>query len=202
MDTSHSPSDPLPDRVNPAWNPAAGQPVEAVSAQQEAVQAQRRALLQRGRSGANWFFWIAGLSLVNSVVLLSGNDTHFVIGLGITLMADVIAKVAAENNPNVATLLTAAAFGFDLVVALVMVLFGWLAQKRYQAMFALGMFLYLLDGLLYVWFQDWMSVGFHAFALFCMWSGLSSLRQLNAMERATSFPSFAAVQAPADPPGF
>jgi hypothetical protein len=33
------------------------------------------------RSGARWFWWIAGLSLVNIVLAQSGSDTNFVIGL-------------------------------------------------------------------------------------------------------------------------
>ncbi len=33
-------------------------------------------------SGASWFWWIAGLSLVNSIMTHSGSDTGFIIGLG------------------------------------------------------------------------------------------------------------------------
>ena len=50
--------------------------------------------------------------------------------------------------------------------------------------FALGMILYLLDGLIYVMFQDWMSVGFHAFVLFGMWNGFNAYRQMKAMKAA------------------
>ena len=42
----------------------------------------------------------------------------------------------------------------DIFVALVVFGFGWLAGKRYRAVFALGMGLYLLDGLLFVLFED------------------------------------------------
>ena len=27
---------------------------------------------RRFKSGANWFFWIAGLSIINSIILLAG----------------------------------------------------------------------------------------------------------------------------------
>ena len=37
-------------------------------------------------SGASWFWWIAGLSLVNSIMTHSGSDTGFIIGLGFTLV--------------------------------------------------------------------------------------------------------------------
>lgn len=188
--------------MNPYDSPENPVPAQPVSPQQAALQAQLQGLQQRGWNGANWFFWIAGLSLVNSVILLSGSDTHFVIGLGVTLVADVIAKVAAEHHPEAGTLLKALAFGFDLVVLLGVVLVGWLARNRYQVIYALGMILYLLDGLIYVLVQDWMSFGFHVFALFCMWSGFTSFRQLNALERELTYPSLAEVPAPANPQGF
>lgn len=188
--------------MNPYQSPDNSAPTQTVSPQQDTIQAQLQGLQQRGLNGANWFYWIAGLSLINSVILLSGNDRHFVVGLGVTLVADVIAKVASEHNPEVATLLKAIAFGFDLVVIFGVVLVGWLARKRYQVVFALGMILYLLDGMIYVLVGDWMSVGFHAFVLFCLWSGFASFRQLSALERELVTPSFAGPQIPADPQKF
>ncbi len=44
------------------------------------------------------------------------------------------------------------------------------------------MILYLLDGLIYVLVGDWMSVGFHAFVLFGMWSGFSAYREMKQMK--------------------
>jgi hypothetical protein len=193
MDPSRSSGYPAPHPSDPAMMPSGAPPSETASFGGDAVRLQCQALQQRGQNGANWFFWIAALSLVNSVILLSGSTVHFVIGLGVTFMADLIAKAVGDNNPNAATLVKGAAFCFDLAVALVVVLFGWLARSRYQVMFAIGMFLYLLDGLVYVLVQDWMSVGFHAFALFCMWNGFTAYRQLNALERATMFPPIAPV---------
>lgn len=37
--------------------------------------------------GANWFFWIAGLSLVNSVLWLLGTNTFMVMGLASSMVA-------------------------------------------------------------------------------------------------------------------
>lgn len=135
------------------------------------------------RRGANWFYWIAALSLVNSVIMLMGGNVHFVIGLGVTAIIDAVASAIGEENADIATITKLGAFAMDLVVAGVVVLFGWLANRRITAIFALGMALYLMDGLIFVLFQDWMSVGFHAFALFCMWSGFSAVRELNRLER-------------------
>src|SRR5438105_1901125 len=47
-------------------------------------------LLRQLRSGANWFYWIAGLSLLNAVVSLAGATFSLALGLGITLLLDAI----------------------------------------------------------------------------------------------------------------
>jgi hypothetical protein len=139
-------------------------------------------LHQQSRNGSNWFYWVGALSLVNSLILLNGGKTFFVIGLGITLLVDVLGTSVAQRMPQNAQAITVVTFAVDVLIALFVAGFGWLAAKRYQTAFLLGMALYLLDGLLFVLFQDWMSVAFHAFALFCMWNGFKAYRQLDAVE--------------------
>src|SRR5207245_2159091 len=48
------------------------------------------------KSGANWFVWIAGLSVVNSIVGMSGGHLHFIFGLGITQIVDALAHQAGS----------------------------------------------------------------------------------------------------------
>src|SRR4051794_33834386 len=73
-----------------SWLPAAQypelglpQPVAAAIPASPAI-AGNPALEKQIKSGADWFFWIAGLSLVNSFVALSGKGWGFILGLGIT----------------------------------------------------------------------------------------------------------------------
>jgi hypothetical protein len=141
-------------------------------------------LIKEGRfkSGANWFFWIAALSLVNSVILLLGKNWGFVIGLGITQFIDAIgSKLAEEIGP----LSKAVALLADLVAAGVFVLFGVLARKRQVWAFLVGMVLYALDGLLFILVADWLSVAFHAFALWGIYGGLKAMKGLSASPPAT-----------------
>ena len=167
----------------PQQSPAAVQD-EPAPALSQAFLAQIAELVQRAAGGANWFFWVAGLSMINSLILLNGGETFFVIGLGVTLAADILARSIALEAPELTTLVTGISFGFDVVVALIVCGFGWLSRKRHLWAFALGMVLYALDGLLFVLIEDWMSVGFHAFALFCMGNGFLACRRLNAIERS------------------
>ena len=48
------------------------------------------ALLAQLRSGANWFYWIAGLSVVNSLIFAFGGKVSFIAGLGLTQIVDGI----------------------------------------------------------------------------------------------------------------
>jgi hypothetical protein len=44
----------------------------------------RHQLEERMKSGANWFYWIAALSLVTSVISLAGGTWGFFVSLGVT----------------------------------------------------------------------------------------------------------------------
>jgi hypothetical protein len=115
--------------------------------------------------GANWFWWIAGLSLVNTIVLHSGGEINFVIGLGFTLIADTLFK----NYLIIA-------LGVDAVAIAIIFGLGWFSRKGYLWAFITGSVLYALDALIYLAAQDWMSVGFHCFALFYIIRGAIALR--------------------------
>jgi len=127
------------------------------------------------KGGGSWFYWIAGLTLVNSVMALSGSGTRFILGLGITQMFDELAQGMGSGAG------LAVAVVLDLLAAAVFVFFGVFANKRHNWSFIVGMALYALDGLIYLIAQDWLGVGFHAFVLFCLFRGFKACRALNAV---------------------
>ncbi|HLP01033.1 MAG TPA: hypothetical protein VK163_03330 [Opitutaceae bacterium] len=116
-------------------------------------------------SAARWFWWIAGLSLVNTVLVHGGSNTSFMIGLGVTLVADV----AFASIKVVAFVVDAAAIGF-------FVLTGWLALRGHFWAFIVGAVAYLLDAGIYLLARDMMPLAFHAFALFFIVRGAFALR--------------------------
>ena len=116
--------------------------------------------------GAGWFWWIAGLSLVNTVLIHSGSNTNFVIGLGFTLVADAMFKAYKV-----------VAFSIDAVALGTFAGLGFLARRGQLWAYVTGLVLYALDALIYLAFQDWMSVAFHGLALFYLFRGA---RQLHA----------------------
>ena len=44
------------------------------------------------KNGANWFYWIAGLSLVNSAIFAFGGHVSFIAGLAYTQIIDAVER--------------------------------------------------------------------------------------------------------------
>lgn len=139
-------------------------------------------LRQRSHSGANWFIWIAALSLVNTVISLSGGEWNFVVGLGLTQLIDGLASGVAEQAGTAATVV---ALVLDATVAGLFVTLGLLARKELLWAFVVGMIIYALDGVLFIFTRDWLSVGFHAFALYGIYKGFDATRRLKTLRAET-----------------
>ena len=125
--------------------------------------------------GANWFFWIAGLSLLNSIVYALGGGFTFVVGLGATQMIDALALILMDQlGPS--TILRVAAFGLDVLAAGIYVVFGLLA-RRHKVGYIIGMVVYALDMLIFVWARDYLSILFHLYALYGLFRGLQAFKR-------------------------
>ena len=66
---------------------------------------------KRVRSGGSWYYWVAALSLVNSVVAFTGGGGGFVIGLSVTQFLDVMLAEAGGNAKVIALVLGVVAAG-------------------------------------------------------------------------------------------
>jgi hypothetical protein len=133
--------------------------------------ASRAVLVSRMKSGASWFYWIAALSLVNSVSAAVGSDWRFVLGLGITQIIDVLGSNLGGAGRMIVLML-------DLLVAGGLVLLGLLGSKGRLWTFIVGMVLLALDSILFVRAGDWIGMGFHAFVLYCLFRGMQACRSL------------------------
>jgi hypothetical protein len=136
------------------------------------------ALEKQINSGAGWFFLIASLSLINSVIALSGNNIAFIFGLGITQIIDGVAtSMGGSGGMIVAAVM-------DLLVAGVFIMFGVFGRKQHTWSFIAGMILYALDAMvLFLLGGGWLSLGLHVFALVSIFSGLRANTRLKALEK-------------------
>jgi hypothetical protein len=155
----------------PLSGPAPAAPVATASAAASAVESRREQLLHQRRRGALWFYWVAGLSLVNSLASLSGQHWRFILGLGITQVADALAAHSGRGFGAVALMDAITVGGFALL--------GRFALRGQVWAFAVGAVVYALDGLIFLGLRDWVGVAFHVFVLVMTVRGLDAARRLS-----------------------
>lgn len=126
------------------------------------------------KNDANWFYWIAALSAVNTVAALSGTNWRFLIGLGITQVVDSVASSLGGAGKVAAVIVDFFALG-------VFVLCGVFANKRQKWAFVLGMVLLGLDGCIELLAQDWLGLAFHGYAIYFLFRGFKRVGMWQAL---------------------
>jgi hypothetical protein len=135
-------------------------------------------LLQRRNNGGAWFYWIGGASILNSVLNAAGTQWGLAVGLGVTYLIDGLAE-GLSNTVRTPIY----AFLIDIAIAGGFLLLGRAARRGHLVWYAIGVAIYLLDGLLFVLFQDLLGIAVHAIAIFGLvsgWRGARALKQFDA----------------------
>jgi hypothetical protein len=143
------------------------------------INEERAQLEARFKRGAQWFYWIAALSLINSVIAVSGGQWRFIFGLGLTQLVDAVVQALQAG-----ALGGALAFAFDLMVAGLFVVFGYLSGRKMRWAFFTGMSLYVLDALLLLLLGEYLSAAVHAYVLYMMWSAVGAIKRLGELEQS------------------
>ncbi len=138
------------------------------------------------KRGANWFYWIAALSLINSIIAIAGGHFIFLAGLAVSQIADGIAAHLGFVGPYFSIII-------DVVVAVFVCGFGYFASHGSRAALIVGMFLYALDGAVFLLFSAYAPAVFHAFVLYQIVQGWRARQKLDRL-RADS-PTLAAAEA-------
>jgi hypothetical protein len=139
--------------------------VQVVLDQRLAVQ--QLQLAHRVNRGANWLYWIAGLTAVNSLAALGELNFGFSLGLGLTMLIDATLGHASR----------VAAIGLDVAIVGVWIGLGLWAKRLSAIAFWLGIAFFAADALLCLYLQLYLSVLLHAWAIFAMWGGLQALNR-------------------------
>lgn len=135
-------------------------------------------------AGAGWFTAIAAFSIINLLILSFGGGVSFLVGLGVTQLTDGLCLLLAKRMDESAGIALRTAGGAVTVcIAGMFLLLGIMARRGRLWSFMAGMVLYALDGLIFLWFQDWLSFGFHVFALLMLSGGLKAQFQLNQLQQ-------------------
>lgn len=145
------------------------------------------AAMALAHSGANWFYWIAGLSVVNIVALIANLNFHFLAGLGLSEVVGAVATIFVQEG--VSPLLLAFPLILDILLVAGLALVGYYSRRFVLPVFLIGIIVYILDGLLVLALGDMFMAGFHVFALIYLIRGYLAARQVveqRRLEQATS----------------
>ncbi len=134
------------------------------------------------RSAAQWFYWVAALSIVNSIIVMAGGEWGFIFGLAATTFFDALAVVILDEFQANAVVVWGFALTANLLITGGVALLGWLALRRHQWAYVLGLAFYLGDALLMLLVGDLLALAFHGWVLLGLFTGWSALRKLRAAE--------------------
>jgi len=128
------------------------------------------------KAGASWFLMVGVLSLINSVLAMSGSGIRFIFGLGIAQFVDELARQAGQSGFMLSLIINGGVAG-------VFALFWNFARKGEQWAFLVGMGLYVIDALVMLMArQDLLAVAFHAYAFYRIYRGLNGIKALKHFE--------------------
>lgn len=140
----------------------------------------RLLLLRRAKDGINWFYWVAGLSIISTIISLTGSTPNYFLGLGIVQLIDINAIVVARGT-SLAPLMGWVAAAMDLLVAGIFVFFGYRGHRNHRNWTVAGIVVYTLDGLIFLLSSVWLGVIVHAFIIYSLVRGLRAMDEVNRL---------------------
>ena len=133
------------------------------------------------QSGARWFYWIAGLSLINAIAAATNSKWSFLAGLGITQFISGFASALSADLGNSSAVMVIA-FVLNVFVAGFFIFLGVFSGKGHTWAFLIGLVIYALDALIFLAVQLWFPLAFHAFVFYCLFRGFAANRKLKQLE--------------------
>jgi len=121
--------------------------------------------------GADWFLWLALLSVINSLLVYFYNTPNSPMALGITQWVD-------GTHGGIKAAMSTEALIMNVLIAGVLAVFGLLARRGSDLAFVVGIFLYAIDGMLVIGLRDFFAFGVHLVGLFFLTNGLLARRHL------------------------
>lgn len=130
------------------------------------------------KSAANWFYWKAGLTVVNSILAIAGVYWQFFLGLTLPQLFHGILIGISEMSPDTnvkpfqGIVLLLSLFGSGLVG-----FFGYQAKQAKKWAFILGIVIFAFDGLLYLLTLSIFGILIHVYAIYSLSKAFSNCRK-------------------------
>lgn len=133
------------------------------------------------KRSASWFYWIAVLSIINSLTVALSGKSNFAVELGITKFMGGIALATTESGTGHSV--NYIVIGISALAAGVFALCGVAGVKHALPIYVIGMVLYAMDALIYFESQSWIPVAFHVFVLINLWKTVSMTKEYQQIEQ-------------------
>ncbi len=147
---------------------------------EELEYSEREEIQQKIKKAANWFYWIAALSIINSILNFdTPSKTSFIAGLGICQVVDEVIMEMFGSYNYYATII-------NIIISLAIAFIGYKARNGNKIAFIIGLNLYALDGILFFYFNIWINFGFHILVLFFVYQGIPAINELKELEDGRS----------------
>jgi len=137
---------------------------------QAPIAVDRPSFLMRISTGPACFYWISALTVLNSIIVISGKSLRFAIGTRINAEIDVKAKQLGTPGAVLDLLISVTVAGIFAVL-------GNLAGKRIRWAILGGIALYGVDGLVCLVAGDIIGAALHAYTLFAISRGMTAPKQ-------------------------
>ena len=135
------------------------------------------ALEEQRNKGASWFYWIVGLTIINTIVVQSGIDFAFSLGATVTLVSYGVAQALGTSTAHVMAL------GFDVLVIAFYAMCGVMGSRGATWAFILGLIAFTIDSLFALIGFQIIGILIHGYALFCIFNGMMACVNLNRLKR-------------------
>ena len=126
------------------------------------------------RRSAFWFFAVAVLSVINTILLSKG--VYFVLGLATSQMIDSY-FIGVTGKPNLL---------LSLILPLLFCMLGFFGWRLKRWAFITAAFLYFIDSLIYAILSEWMALAFHVFVLYQRFIGSRNMNEYKKLSDKTS----------------
>ena len=140
------------------------------------------------RNGGNWFFWVAALSLINTIAVATGNDWGFALGLQLTYFIGLTSDLWGTHGNAIALV-------GNLLLVGGFIWFGIAGYGRKFVPYFLGVFIYAGDTILSLLSLHVLTIGIHGWALYCMVKGLTAFMKTGQRKWPSTLLSGAALTA-------
>ncbi len=131
--------------------------------------------MEQVKRSASWFYLIAGLSIVNSLLQFAGVQFTLTVGLGYTQIVDAFTQLDYGVAPSTALFV-------DVLIAGLFAAFGYFGRNGIRRIFIVGMALYAFDGLFFLATGAIFSVLIHGVVLFQLYKGVQALGSVDKVD--------------------